>query len=146
MSEQAPVKKYSVFLPKTDFPMKADLPQREPKRLERWKADNLYRRIEAKRKADNAAGRGRGREVLHDGPPYANGAIHIGHALNKILKDFVVRSRFLLGFDVDYVPGWDCHGLPIEWKIEEELRAKGRRKDEVSKAEFRELCRKYAAH
>ena len=84
--------------------------------------------------------------VLHDGPPYANGAIHIGHALNKILKDFVVRSRFLLGYDVDYVPGWDCHGLPIEWKIEEEFRAKGRRKDEVSKAEFRARCRDYAAH
>ena len=84
MSEQAPVKKYSVFLPKTDFPMKADLPQREPKRLERWKAEGLYQRIEARRKADNAAGQGRGREVLHDGPPYANGAIHMGHALNKI--------------------------------------------------------------
>ena len=84
--------------------------------------------------------------MLHDGPPYANGAIHIGHALNKILKDFVVRSRFLLGYDVDYVPGWDCHGLPIEWKIEEEFRAKGRRKDEVSKAEFRARCRDYAAH
>jgi isoleucyl-tRNA synthetase len=83
--------------------------------------------------------------VLHDGPPYANGAIHIGHALNKLLKDFVVRSRFLLGYDVDYVPGWDCHGLPIEWKIEEEFRAKGRRKDEVSKAEFRARCREYAA-
>jgi hypothetical protein len=83
--------------------------------------------------------------VLHDGPPYANGAIHIGHALNKILKDFVVRSRFALGYDVDYVPGWDCHGLPIEWKIEEEFRAKGRRKDEVSKAEFRARCREYAA-
>ena len=83
--------------------------------------------------------------MLHDGPPYANGAIHIGHALNKMLKDFVVRSRFLLGYDVDYVPGWDCHGLPIEWKIEEEFRAKGRRKDEVSKAEFRTACRDYAA-
>ncbi len=82
--------------------------------------------------------------MLHDGPPYANGAIHIGHALNKILKDFVVRSRFLLGFDVDYVPGWDCHGLPIEWKIEEQYRAKGRRKDEVSKAEFRAACRAFA--
>src|SRR4029077_20434634 len=84
--------------------------------------------------------------VLHDGPPHAHGGIHIGHALQKTLKDFVVRSRFLLGYDVDYVPGWDCHGLPIEWKIEEELRAKGRRKDEVSKAEFRTLCRTYAAH
>ncbi|HWW27410.1 MAG TPA: isoleucine--tRNA ligase, partial [Caulobacter sp.] len=83
--------------------------------------------------------------VLHDGPPYANGAIHIGHALNKTLKDFVVRSRFALGYDVDYVPGWDCHGLPIEWKIEEEFRAKGRRKDEVPAAEFRKRCREYAA-
>jgi isoleucyl-tRNA synthetase len=83
--------------------------------------------------------------VLHDGPPYANGALHIGHALNKTMKDFVVRSRFALGYDVDYVPGWDCHGLPIEWKIEEEFRAKGRRKDEVSKAEFRARCRDYAA-
>jgi isoleucyl-tRNA synthetase len=82
--------------------------------------------------------------VLHDGPPYANGDIHIGHALNKTLKDFVVRSRFLLGYDVDYVPGWDCHGLPIEWKIEEQFRAKGRRKDEVSKDEFRRACREYA--
>ena len=84
--------------------------------------------------------------VLHDGPPYANGAIHIGHALNKLLKDFVVRSQFALGKDVDYVPGWDCHGLPIEWKIEEAFRAEGRRKDEVSKAEFRARCREYAAH
>ena len=83
--------------------------------------------------------------MLHDGPPYANGAIHIGHALNKILKDFVVRTRFALGYDVDYVPGWDCHGLPIEWKIEEELRAAGRRKEQVSKAEFRTACRAYAA-
>ena len=82
--------------------------------------------------------------VLHDGPPYANGAIHIGHALDKLLKDFVVRSRFALGFDVDYVPGWDCHGLPIEWKIEEAFRAEGRRKDEVSKADFRARCRDYA--
>src|SRR3546814_6061810 len=82
--------------------------------------------------------------LLHDEPPYANGAIHIGHALNKILKDFVVRSRVLLGYDVDYVPGWDCHGLPIEWKIEEEVRAQGRRKEDVPKAEFRERCRAFA--
>jgi isoleucyl-tRNA synthetase len=94
--------------------------------------------------AQAASGRGRALYVLHDGPPYANGDIHIGHALNKTLKDFVVRSRFLLGNDVDYVPGWDCHGLPIEWKIEEQYRAKGRRKDEVSKAEFRQACREYA--
>jgi len=141
MSEQAPVKKYSVFLPKTDFPMKADLPQREPKRLERWKADNLYRRIEAKRKADNAAGKGRGREVLHDGPPYANGAIHMGHALNKILKDVVVKSRWMEGYESPYVPGWDCHGLPIEHAVEKDL---GPKRREMSRAEFLQRCRAYA--
>jgi len=130
----------TVFLPQTPFPMRAGLPQKEPEILARWEADDLYRRIRAVRQAAGAP-----LYVLHDGPPYANGAIHIGHALNKILKDFVVRSRFALGYDVDYVPGWDCHGLPIEWKIEEEFRAKGRRKDEVSKAEFREACRAYAA-
>ena len=129
----------TVFLPQTAFPMRAGLPQKEPEILARWAEDDLYRRIRVVRQAAGAP-----LYVLHDGPPYANGAIHIGHALNKILKDFVVRSRFALGYDVDYVPGWDCHGLPIEWKIEEEFRAKGRRKDEVSKAEFREACRAYA--
>ncbi len=139
---QTPARDYreTVFLPETSFPMRAGLPQREPEILARWEALGLYG---ATRKARQEAGAPL--FVLHDGPPYANGAIHIGHALNKTLKDFVVRSRFLLGFDVDYVPGWDCHGLPIEWKIEEEFRAKGRRKDEVSKAEFRERCRAYAA-
>ncbi|MBV9994640.1 MAG: isoleucine--tRNA ligase [Caulobacteraceae bacterium] len=127
----------TVFLPDTPFPMRAGLPTLEPKLLERL--GDLYWTV---RKARQAAGAPL--YVLHDGPPYANGAIHIGHALNKILKDFVVRSRFALGYDVDYVPGWDCHGLPIEWKIEEEFRAKGRRKDEVSKAEFRARCRAYA--
>jgi isoleucyl-tRNA synthetase len=131
----------TVFLPETPFPMRAGLPQKEPQILARWDEIDLYRQMRAERQRAGAP-----LFVLHDGPPYANGAIHVGHCLQKTLKDFVVRSRFLLGYDVDYVPGWDCHGLPIEWKIEEELRAKGRRKDEVGKAEFRELCRSYAAH
>jgi isoleucyl-tRNA synthetase len=129
----------TVFLPDTPFPMRAGLPQKEPVILAQWAEADLYN---AMRKARQHAGAPL--FVLHDGPPYANGAIHIGHALQKTLKDFVVRSRFLLGYDVDYVPGWDCHGLPIEWKIEEELRGQGRRKDEVSKAEFRTRCREYA--
>ncbi len=141
-STETPARDYreTVFLPDTPFPMRAGLPKKEPEILAEWETVDLYAAI---RKARQDAGAPL--YVLHDGPPYANGAIHIGHALNKILKDFVVRSRFLLGFDVDYVPGWDCHGLPIEWKIEEEFRAKGRRKDEVSKAEFRARCRDYAA-
>src|SRR5688500_7620858 len=129
----------TVFLPETPFPMRAGLPQKEPEILAQWAAADLYNAVRAKRQKEGAP-----LFVFHDGPPYANGAIHIGHALNKLLKDFVVRSRFLLGYDVDFVPGWDCHGLPIEWKIEEELRAQGRRKDEVSKAEFRTRCREYA--
>ena len=128
----------TVFLPETSFPMRGGLPQKEPLILEQW--GDLYATLRKQRQAEGAP-----LYVLHDGPPYANGDIHIGHALNKTLKDFVVRSRFLLGYDVDYVPGWDCHGLPIEWKIEEQFRAKGRRKDEVSKAEFRQACREYAA-
>ncbi|MEG1452574.1 isoleucine--tRNA ligase, partial [Brevundimonas sp.] len=127
----------TVFLPETDFPMRGGLPKKEPEILEKW--GDLYSTLRAKRQAEGAP-----LYVLHDGPPYANGDIHIGHALNKTLKDFVVRSRFLMGHDVDYVPGWDCHGLPIEWKIEEEYRKKGRRKDEVSKDEFRTACREYA--
>ncbi|MDB5421348.1 MAG: ileS, partial [Brevundimonas sp.] len=127
----------TVFLPETPFPMRGGLPQKEPAILEQW--GDLYATLRATRQAQKAP-----LYVLHDGPPYANGDIHIGHALNKTLKDFVVRSRFLLGYDVDYVPGWDCHGLPIEWKIEEQYRAKGRRKDEVSKEEFRTACREYA--
>ena len=130
----------TVFLPETPFPMRAGLPKLEPRILADWTAQDLYGEMRRARQAAGAE-----LFVLHDGPPYANGAIHIGHALNKLLKDFVVRSQFALGKDVDYVPGWDCHGLPIEWKIEEEFRAKGRRKDEVSKAEFRARCRTYAA-
>ena len=130
----------TVFLPETPFPMRAGLPKLEPEILAKWEKADLYH---AMRKARQDAGAPL--FVLHDGPPYANGAIHIGHALNKTLKDFVVRSRFLLGYDVDYVPGWDCHGLPIEWKIEEQYRARGQRKDDVPVAEFRAQCRAYAA-
>jgi isoleucyl-tRNA synthetase len=129
----------TVFLPETPFPMRAGLPQKEPEILARWEEQGLYHAIRRARQASNAP-----LYVLHDGPPYANGALHIGHALNKTLKDFVVRSRFALGYDVDYVPGWDCHGLPIEWKIEEEVRAQGKRKDEVPVAEFRARCRAFA--
>jgi isoleucyl-tRNA synthetase len=142
MSDDADVQprdyRETIFLPQTSFPMRAGLPQLEPRLLEA--AGDLYAATRAARQAAGAP-----LFVLHDGPPYANGAIHIGHALDKLLKDFVVRSRFAMGYDVDYVPGWDCHGLPIEWKIEEEFRSKGRRKDEVSKAEFRARCRDYAA-
>jgi isoleucyl-tRNA synthetase len=131
----------TVFLPDTPFPMRAGLPKLEPQILERWAEIDLYAAMRDARRKSGAP-----LFVLHDGPPYANGAIHIGHALNKILKDFVVRSQFALGCDVDYVPGWDCHGLPIEWKIEEQYRAKGRRKDDVPVAEFRQQCRDYAGH
>ena len=130
----------TVFLPETEFPMRAGLPKLEPEMLKKWDEADLYHAVRQARQAAAAP-----LFVLHDGPPYANGNIHIGHALNKILKDFVVRSKFLMGYDVDYVPGWDCHGLPIEWKIEEEFRAKGRKKDEVPAAEFRKACREYAA-
>ncbi|WP_298966463.1 class I tRNA ligase family protein, partial [uncultured Methylobacterium sp.] len=112
----------TLFLPRTDFPMRAGLPQREPEILSRWAATDLYGRI-------RTAAAGRPKFVLHDGPPYANGHIHIGTALNKILKDVIVRAQGALGHDANYVPGWDCHGLPIEWKIEEQYRAKGRNKD-----------------
>jgi len=134
----------TLFLPKTDFPMRAGLPQKEPEILKRWHGSDLYGRL-------RAAAKGRPRFVLHDGPPYANGNIHIGHALNKILKDVVTRSQQMLGFDSNYVPGWDCHGLPIEWKIEEEnYRAKGKPKPDLSNpaalVEFRQECRAFAAH
>jgi isoleucyl-tRNA synthetase len=127
----------TLFLPQTDFPMRAGLPQKEPELLARWEKQNLYGRL-------REAAKGRTKFVLHDGPPYANGNIHIGHALNKILKDVVTRSQQMLGFDSNYVPGWDCHGLPIEWKIEEEYRAKGKNKDAVPINEFRRECRTFA--
>ena len=110
--------------------MRAGLPQREPEILKRWEAMDLYQRL-------REAAKGREKYILHDGPPYANGNIHIGTGLNKILKDVVVRSHQMLGYDANYVPGWDCHGLPIEWKIEEEYRAKGKNKDAVPINEFR---------
>jgi len=130
--------KDTVFLPKTDFPMKAGLANKEPAILERWQKIGLYEKLREARA-------GREKFILHDGPPYANGNIHIGHSLNKTLKDLVVRSQSLLGKDAPYVPGWDCHGLPIEWKIEEQYRKKKRNKDEVPASEFRAECRDYAA-
>ncbi len=131
--------KTTVFLPQTDFPMRGDLPRREPALLERWAVLDLWRR-----QREIAAGRPK--FILHDGPPYANGNIHLGTALNKILKDVVNRAQQMLGKDAVYVPGWDCHGLPIEWKIEEEYRAKKKSKDEVPVVQFRRECRDFAAH
>ena len=127
----------TVFLPKTDFPMKAGLPQKEPGILAGWQQDDLHGTLRAERA-------GAEKFILHDGPPYANGDIHVGHALNHILKDMVVRTQSLLGKDAPYVPGWDCHGLPIEWKVEEQYRKKKLNKDEVPRAEFRVECRAYA--
>ena len=134
----------TLFLPQTDFPMRAGLPQREPEILKRWEAGDLYGQL-------RAASKGRDKFILHDGPPYANGPIHIGTALNKILKDLVTRSQQMLGYDSNYVPGWDCHGLPIEWKIEEEnYRSKNKKKpdltDPAAMVAFRQECRAYAEH
>jgi len=139
----------TLFLPQTDFPMRAGLPQKEPEILARWARLDMYPRL-------RAAAKGRVKFVVHDGPPYANGNIHIGTALNKILKDVVTRGQQMLGYDSNYVPGWDCHGLPIEWKIEEDYRAKGLKLEEhhrpgsnakgVSINEFRAECRAFAEH
>jgi isoleucyl-tRNA synthetase len=135
----APDYSKTLYLPQTEFPMRAGLPEKEPQIWKRWQENDLYGRLRKESK-------GRPKFVLHDGPPYANGNIHIGHALNKILKDLVTRSQQMLGFDSNYVPGWDCHGLPIEWKIEEQYRAKGKNKDEVPINEFRKECRDFATH
>ena len=129
----------TLFLPDTQFPMRAGLPEREPIWLKRWEDMDIYGR-------QRAAGRGKPLFTLHDGPPYANGNIHIGHALNKILKDLVSRSKTMLGYNSAYVPGWDCHGLPIEWKVEEQYRAKGKNKDDVEINEFRNECRSFAQY
>jgi isoleucyl-tRNA synthetase len=129
----------TLYLPETEFPMRAGLPQKEPETVARWQQMSLYKQL-------RASASGREKFVLHDGPPYANGNIHIGHALNKILKDIITRSFQMRGFDSNYVPGWDCHGLPIEWKIEEAYRAKGKNKDEVPVNEFRQECRDFAAN
>ena len=131
--------KTTVFLPKTDFPMKAGLPDLEPRLLARWQEIDLFGQLRRQ-------GQGRAKFVLHDGPPYANGHLHIGHALNKILKDVINRTQQMQGKDAHYVPGWDCHGLPIEWKIEERYRDKGLDKDAVDPVEFRRECREFAAH
>jgi len=141
MTEKSEKIDYSktLYLPKTDFPMRANLPEREPDIVRRWEEMDLYSELRKQAK-------GRPLYVLHDGPPYANGHIHIGHALNKILKDVINRSFQMRGFDANYVPGWDCHGLPIEWKIEESYRAKGLDKDDVPINEFRRQCREFAAN
>ena len=138
---ETPARDYraTVFLPETSFPMKAGLPASEPKWLAQWEATDLYGLIRERAK-------GRPLFVLHDGPPYANGEIHSGTGLNKILKDFVVRSQGMLGRDAPYVPGWDCHGLPIEWKIEEKYRAQGKSKDDVPIEQLRRDCREFATH
>ncbi|CUT11940.1 IsoleucyltRNA synthetase EC 6115 [Bradyrhizobium sp.] len=145
-SQKSEAKDYSktLFLPQTEFPMRAGLPQREPEILKRWYEIGLYEKL-------RESARGRDKFVLHDGPPYANGNIHIGTSLNKILKDLVTKSQQMLGFDSNYVPGWDCHGLPIEWKVEEEhYRKKGKQKpdfrDSAAMIDFRKECRAYATH
>ncbi len=129
----------TVFLPETGFPMKAGLAATEPRILARWEAEDAHGVLRRARA-------GAPRYILHDGPPYANGHMHLGHAMNHILKDFVVRSRSMMGLDAPYVPGWDCHGLPIEWRVEELNRAKGVAKDSIPAREFRRQCRDYAAH
>src|SRR5437763_5996015 len=126
--------KSTINLPKTSFPMKANLPQNEPKILARWEETRLYDRIREARK-------GAPLYVLHDGPPYANGPLHLGHALNKCLKDFVVKTKTMAGFDSPYIPGWDCHGLPIEIKVDEQL---GKKKLEMPPLSVRKACRAYA--
>ncbi|HYS44831.1 MAG TPA: class I tRNA ligase family protein [Rhizomicrobium sp.] len=136
---ESPDYRATMFLPATDFPMKAGLPEAEPKWLARWAQMDLYGRMRARAK-------GRALFILHDGPIYANGDIHSGTGLNHILKDFVVRSQGMLGKDAPYVPGWDCHGLPIEWKVEEKFRAEGKAKEDIPKDVLRRECRSFAAH
>ena len=137
MCADTPEYKHTLNLPRTEFPMRAGLPKREPTWLERWEKIGVHDRLRAKK--------GRAPFTLHDGPPYANGHLHIGHALNKTIKDMIVRSHQMMGFDARYIPGWDCHGLPIEWKIEEQYRKKGRNKDDVPINEFRAECREFAS-
>ena len=135
--DKAPDYRKTVFLPRTAFPMKGDLPKREPGMLAAWEADGLWNKVRAESK-------GKTPFVLHDGPPYANGNLHLGHALNKVLKDAINRAHQMAGFDAHYIPGWDCHGLPIEWKVEEGHRKAGRNKDEIPVLQFRAECRAYA--
>ena len=136
----APAQDYraTVFLPATDFPMRGDLPTKEPAIMARWQRLGLWEKLRAQHQGGTSF-------MLHDGPPYANGHLHIGHALNKILKDVINRSRQMSGQNAHYIPGWDCHGLPIEWRIEEQYRKEGRDKDQVPVLQFRDECRRYAA-
>ncbi len=127
--------KDTLNLPNTAFPMKANLAQREPQRLKQWQAMDLYAKM-------REAGAGKPKFILHDGPPYANGDLHVGHAVNKILKDIILKSRTLSGYDAPYVPGWDCHGLPIELNVEKKVGKPGHK---VSAGEFRDKCRAYAS-
>ncbi|MGE0108577.1 MAG: isoleucine--tRNA ligase [Bdellovibrionales bacterium] len=128
----------TVFLPKTEFPMRGGLGEKEPELLKRWQEMDIYALLRQQSE-------GKPKFILHDGPPFANGHMHLGHALNKILKDIINRTHQMLGYDAPFVPGWDCHGLPIEWKIEEQYRAKGKDKDTVPIAQFRGECRAFAA-
>src|SRR3982750_2652761 len=137
MSEPLELKK-TVNLPKTDFAQKANLGQAEPARLKKWTEARLYEAIQPAR-------RGAEKFILHDGPPYANADIHIGTALNKILKDFVVKTRSMMGYDAPYVPGYDCHGLPIETIVEKKLAEKGKNKADIPVATFRRICREHAS-
>ena len=127
--------KNTLNLPETGFPMKANLTQREPQRLKQWEEMDLYQKM-------REVGEGKPTFILHDGPPYANGELHVGHAVNKILKDIIIKSKTLSGFDSPYVPGWDCHGLPIELNVEKKVGKPGHK---VSASEFRQKCREYAA-
>ena len=127
--------KDTLNLPNTGFRMKANLPVHEPEMQEHWEKSDLYGQIRKQQ-------RGKESYILHDGPPYANGRIHLGHALNKILKDFIVKSRTMAGFDAPYIPGWDCHGLPIELQVDRQL---GKKKREMSTADIRRACRDYAS-
>ena len=126
--------KDTLNLPNTDFPMKANLSQREPEILNNWKDNNLYQKIRENRSGNK-------KFILHDGPPYANGDIHIGHAVNKILKDIIIKSKGFCGFDAPYVPGWDCHGLPIELQVEKKI---GKAGEKVEPRVFRDACREFA--
>jgi len=130
--------KDTLNLPKTAFPMKGNLPNREPEILKKWQELNLYEKLREERKGEE-------KYILHDGPPYANGHIHLGHALNKILKDILVKYASMTGKDAPFVPGWDCHGLPIEQQVEKQLKSQKKRKEDLSKSEFRKLCREYAS-
>lgn len=131
--------KDTIFLPKADFPMKGNLPQKGPELLEYWNKIEIYNKLRASRQKCE-------KFILHDGPPFANGTPHAGTAMNKVLKDIIVKMKSMQGFDAPFVPGWDCHGLPIEWKIEEDLRKKGINKDEIPPVEFRDMCKNFAEY